>query len=109
MIFSFYATSECRVKAISIIYIYVVHQINMYILNVSYRSLCANFTYMCISINVYLAVRLVNNIISYTCGSYKIITCTSRSSPHEVQEKRKLNVLYWCVAYLPSEASIIEH
>jgi hypothetical protein len=29
--------------------------------------------------------------------------------PNNVYREHKKTVLYWCVAYLPSEASIIEH
>jgi hypothetical protein len=29
--------------------------------------------------------------------------------PHSVKVNENKKVIYWCVAYLPSEASIIEH
>jgi hypothetical protein len=101
--------SECSIKASPRIYIYVVSCRTRCVLSISYILLHTKMYMYETTISVHLRVCLVNSIVSYRHCTYKIIMCTSRSSPHEVQKKKKSNALYWCVAYLPSEASIIEH
>jgi hypothetical protein len=41
----------------------------------------------------------------YTYNILRVVYFTHR----KVYDEKTQNLLYWCVAYLPSEASIIEH
>jgi hypothetical protein len=54
-----------------------------------------------------------------TCNMWLICTCSTQHTLHNsyrhlllhftASSKWVYKMLYWCVAYLPSEASIIEH
>jgi hypothetical protein len=44
------------------------------------------------------------------CSHYTyIFIVTTSCIPPDIQEVGNVIRIYWCVAYLPSEASIIEH